>query len=115
MFASATCRAVASASASLELTLPFLRIGGVALLQRGGIDPAERTAHEDAALILGGCIEDEISSRASGGLFSCAKLHRRPRAIRAVPVSRTGVPCAVKEIAIVIRASDVSIVSRETL
>lgn len=59
-FASATCRAVTSASASLELTLPFLRPGGVAVLQRGGMEPAERTAVEDAALILGGRLEDEI-------------------------------------------------------
>jgi 16S rRNA (guanine527-N7)-methyltransferase len=59
-FASATCRAVTSASASLELTLPFLRPGGVAVLQRGGLEPAERTALEDAALILGGRLEDEI-------------------------------------------------------
>lgn len=60
-FASATCRAVTSASASLELTLPFLRAGGVAVLQRGSIEPAERTAVEDAALVLGGRLEDEIA------------------------------------------------------
>lgn len=59
-FASATCRAVTSASASLELTLPFLRPGGVAVLQRGSIELAERAAIEDAALILGGRIENEI-------------------------------------------------------
>lgn len=59
-FASATCRAVASAAASLELTLPFLRAGGLVILQRGGMEPAERTALEDASLILGGRVEDEI-------------------------------------------------------
>jgi 16S rRNA (guanine527-N7)-methyltransferase len=59
-FASVTCRAVASAGASLELTLPFLRTGGVAVLQRGSIEPAERRALEDAALMLGGRVETEI-------------------------------------------------------
>lgn len=60
-FSSVTCRAVTSASASLELTLPFLQAGGVAVLQRGGIEPAERTGIEDAALVLGGRLEDEIA------------------------------------------------------
>ena len=58
-FAFATARAVSRASTVAELTVPFLRIGGRALLQRGAIDPAERQALEDAAPILGaGFIEE---------------------------------------------------------
>jgi len=59
-FASATARAVGSAPAVLELTLPFLALGGVAVLQRGRFTVAERTATHDAALVLGGALRDEI-------------------------------------------------------
>lgn len=59
-FASATARAVGSAPAVLELTLPFLALGGVAVLQRGRFTDAERTATHDAALVLGGSLRDEI-------------------------------------------------------
>jgi 16S rRNA (guanine527-N7)-methyltransferase len=58
-FASATARAVASAPAVLELTLPFLALGGVAVLQRGRLDYRERTTAQDAALVLGGGLVDE--------------------------------------------------------
>jgi 16S rRNA (guanine527-N7)-methyltransferase len=58
-FASATARAVASLPAVLELTLPFLRVGGVAVLQRGRLEDRERTAAVDAALVLGAEIERE--------------------------------------------------------
>jgi 16S rRNA (guanine527-N7)-methyltransferase len=59
-FASATARAVGSAPAVLELTLPFLALGGVAVLQRGRLTDAERTATHDAALVLGGIVRDEV-------------------------------------------------------
>ncbi len=59
-FASATARAVASAPAVLELTLPFLAVGGVAALQRGAFSSEERQAVADAALMLGGDASDEI-------------------------------------------------------
>lgn len=59
-FASATARAVASASAVLELTAPLLAIGGLAILQRGRIDSGERSSLEDAALILGCSVGAEI-------------------------------------------------------
>ncbi|MBC5809963.1 MAG: 16S rRNA (guanine(527)-N(7))-methyltransferase RsmG [Candidatus Eremiobacteraeota bacterium] len=52
-FASATARAVASAPVCLELTFPLLRVGGIALLQRGAAEPGEQAAVEDAALVLG--------------------------------------------------------------
>ncbi len=44
----------------LELTLPFLAVGGVAVLQRGRLDESERNAASDAAGMLGGEITDEI-------------------------------------------------------
>jgi 16S rRNA (guanine527-N7)-methyltransferase len=59
-FASATARAVASLPAVLEFTLPLLRVGGLAVLQRGRLDERERTAAADAALVLGARIEREI-------------------------------------------------------
>ncbi len=59
-FASATARAVASLPAVLELTLPLLRVGGLAVLQRGRLDDRERTAAVDAALVLGAEVEREM-------------------------------------------------------
>lgn len=53
-FATATARAVASAPAVLEFTLPLLRAGGRAVLQRGRMDEAELRAVEAAAPMLGG-------------------------------------------------------------
>jgi 16S rRNA (guanine527-N7)-methyltransferase len=58
-FATSTCRAVASAPAVAELLLPLIEIGGGALLQRGRMDERERSALEDASLILGGAVERE--------------------------------------------------------
>jgi 16S rRNA (guanine527-N7)-methyltransferase len=55
-FAFATARAVASAPTVAELTVPFLRIGGRALLQRGTMEAAERRAVDDAAPILGAAL-----------------------------------------------------------
>ncbi|MEO6990727.1 MAG: RsmG family class I SAM-dependent methyltransferase [Candidatus Baltobacteraceae bacterium] len=52
-FASATARAVGSLPTVMELTAPLLAVGGVALLQRALVEPAERAAAEDAAPILG--------------------------------------------------------------
>ena len=62
-FASATARAVSSTPAVLELTVPFLEIGGIAVLQRGRLDDIERTAAADAALVLGAEIEEEIAAK----------------------------------------------------
>jgi 16S rRNA (guanine527-N7)-methyltransferase len=58
-FACATARAVAVAPTVAELVVPFLAIGGVAILQRGTMDARERTALEDASLMLGGTLEAE--------------------------------------------------------
>jgi 16S rRNA (guanine527-N7)-methyltransferase len=60
----ATARAVSTASTVAELTLPFLAIGGRALLQRGALDAAERQALEDAAPMLGGRF---VAERPAGG------------------------------------------------
>jgi len=59
-FAAATARAVGSAPTVIELTLPFLAIGGLAVLQRGKLEEPERIAAADAALVLGGEIEAEL-------------------------------------------------------
>ena len=59
-FACATARAVAVAPTVAELVLPLLAIGGVAVLQRGTIDERERTALQDASLMLGGAVESEV-------------------------------------------------------
>jgi 16S rRNA (guanine527-N7)-methyltransferase len=41
------------------LTLPFLRVGGIAVLQRGDLSEGERNAAADAALVLGARLEEE--------------------------------------------------------
>jgi len=63
-FRTATARAVASGPAVAELTVPFLAIGGRALLQRAGFGESERHAVADAALVLGG---ECVGVRPAGG------------------------------------------------
>ncbi|MFN2528355.1 MAG: 16S rRNA (guanine(527)-N(7))-methyltransferase RsmG [Candidatus Baltobacteraceae bacterium] len=58
-FAFGTARAVSTASTVAELLLPFLRVGGTAILQRGALEESERQSLADAALMLGGQLEDE--------------------------------------------------------
>jgi 16S rRNA (guanine527-N7)-methyltransferase len=58
-FQTATARAVSSAPTVAELTVPFLAIGGRALLQRGALDERERNAVADAALVLGAELLEE--------------------------------------------------------
>ncbi len=58
-FVSGTARAVSSAPTVAELLLPFLAVGGAAILQRGTMDERERHALADAALMLGGQVERE--------------------------------------------------------
>ena len=58
-FAAATARAVGSAPAVAELTVPFLALGGRALLQRGSLAESERNAVHDAALVLGAELVEE--------------------------------------------------------
>ena len=58
-FVTGTARAVASAPTVIELLLPFVAVGGEALLQRGTIDERERHALNDAAVMLGGLVASE--------------------------------------------------------
>ena len=58
-FRTATARAVGSAPAVAELTVPFLALGGRALLQRGYLEQHERNAVADAALVLGAELVEE--------------------------------------------------------
>ncbi len=89
-FAFATARAVSRASTVAELAVPLVRVGGRVLLQRAGVDAAERRALEDAALILGSAIVEERRLDGDGGreIFVIEKRvatgHRFPR--------RNGVP-----------------------
>ncbi|HTJ28126.1 MAG TPA: 16S rRNA (guanine(527)-N(7))-methyltransferase RsmG [Candidatus Limnocylindria bacterium] len=58
-FRTATARAVSSAPTVAELTVPFLAVGGRALLQRGSLEIPERNAVADAALVLGAELIEE--------------------------------------------------------
>jgi 16S rRNA (guanine527-N7)-methyltransferase len=66
-FATATARAVGPATTVLELTIPFLELGGRALLQRGEARPGERQALADASLVLGAELEPELVDPAADG------------------------------------------------
>jgi 16S rRNA (guanine527-N7)-methyltransferase len=63
-FRCATARAVSTAPTVAELTVPFLGVGGRALLQRGVLDERERRAVTDAAPMLGA---DVVEERLLGG------------------------------------------------
>jgi 16S rRNA (guanine527-N7)-methyltransferase len=63
-FRCATARAVASAPTVAELTVPFLAVGGQALLQRGSLSERERQAVIDAAPMLGA---ELVGERLLGG------------------------------------------------
>ncbi len=58
-FMTGTARAVSSAPTVAELLLPFVAVGGAALMQRGAIEERERNALADAALMLGAQVERE--------------------------------------------------------
>jgi 16S rRNA (guanine527-N7)-methyltransferase len=60
-FASGTCRAVATAAATEEFLLPLIAVGGTGILQRGRFDEGERTSLEDAALVLGGRLDQIVA------------------------------------------------------
>lgn len=87
-FACATARAVSSAPTVVELTAPFLRVGGVVVLQRGRLDERERNAVVDAAPMLGATLFDEIALDGERRILLVRKVaatsDRFPR--------RTGVP-----------------------
>jgi 16S rRNA (guanine527-N7)-methyltransferase len=84
----ATARAVSRAPTVAELAMPFLRIGGRALLQRGALDERERQAVEDAAPVLGGVVLEE---RALAGERRVLILEKRVASSERFP-RRNGVP-----------------------
>lgn len=79
-FQTATARAVASAPAVAELTVPFLAPGGRALLQRGSLVAEERNAVTDAALVLGAELVEERPLRGERRLLILEK--RAPTSLR---------------------------------
>lgn len=87
-FTTGTARALGPAPTVAELLLPFLEIGGIAVLQRGTITSEELVALEDASLMLGGRLDSQISLQGNRRLVMLRKAgstpHRFPR--------RPGVP-----------------------
>lgn len=77
-FAFATARAVSRASTVAELTIPFLRVGGRALLQRAVPEPAELQALEDAAPMLGVVLLETRDVGANRRIFVLEKQHATP-------------------------------------
>jgi 16S rRNA (guanine527-N7)-methyltransferase len=59
-FTYATARALGSAAAVIELTLPFVAVGGRALLQRGTLGDVERAVAKETALALGSEVTEEL-------------------------------------------------------
>jgi len=77
-FASGTGRAVAGATTVLELLVPLLAVGGIALLQRGRASAAERSAVADAVLVLGASlVEERIVTDAGVGAAAVTDEGRR--------------------------------------
>lgn len=87
-FACVTARAVSSAPTVVELTLPFLRVGGIALLQRGRLEERERNAVMDAAPMLGGELEREVELEGDRRILVIRKVSPTPQRFP----RRTGVP-----------------------
>jgi 16S rRNA (guanine527-N7)-methyltransferase len=87
-FACATARAVSSAPTVLELTVPFLRVGGVAVLQRGALDERERNAVVDAAPMLGAELAEEVALEGERRLLVVRKTAPTPQRFP----RRTGIP-----------------------
>lgn len=87
-YASGTARALGAAATVAELLIPFLEIGGIAVLQRGAPAPEEEISLEDASLMLGGSLEREIPLEKDRRIILLRKSaptpHRFPR--------RAGVP-----------------------
>ncbi|TAM75281.1 16S rRNA (guanine(527)-N(7))-methyltransferase RsmG [bacterium] len=77
-FATATARAVASAPAVLEFTLPLLRVGGRAVLQRGRMGEVELRAVEAASPMLGGGPPVETALEGEHRLLVIEKLAMTP-------------------------------------
>jgi 16S rRNA (guanine527-N7)-methyltransferase len=87
-FACATARAVSSAPTVLELTVPFLRLGGIAVLQRGRMDERERNAVADAAPMLGAQVQQEVQLDGERRVLLVRKTGQTPNRFP----RRTGIP-----------------------
>lgn len=87
-FASGTARAVAIAPTVAELLLPFVAVDGMAILQRGTMEPSERTALEDAALMLGARVEAEKHAGIASRILLLRKAQTTPQRFP----RRTGIP-----------------------
>jgi len=77
-YTTATARAVAIAPTVLEYLMPFLKIGGKAILQRGALEERERQATADAALVLGGRLVEEVHLEGTRRLLIVVKEHATP-------------------------------------
>lgn len=87
-FAAGTARALARATTTAELVVPFLGIGGIAALQRGRMANEERNSLSDAALVLGAELAEIVDVDASRQIAVLVK--KRPTPAR-FP-RRSGVP-----------------------
>ncbi len=87
-FDSGTARAVSTAPTVAELLLPFIAVGGHAILQRGIMEERERDALTDAAMMLGARISSE---RSLGGGRRILILEKTAPASQRFP-RRPGVP-----------------------
>ena len=67
-FDAAVCRALGPWPVALELTLPFCRVGGLLLGQRGADAQREAAAQEETAALLGGRVLGARRVGAEGGL-----------------------------------------------
>ncbi len=84
----ATARAVSRAATVAELTIPLLRVGGRALLQRGSMTELERHGLDDACAVLGSQVIDELSAASNQRILVVEK--QAPTGVR-FP-RRNGVP-----------------------
>jgi 16S rRNA (guanine527-N7)-methyltransferase len=87
-FTTGTARAVGSGPTVMELLLPFVAAGGVALLQRGKLDETERAAMSDAAPMLASEVEAELSAGGDRRIILVRKLGATPQRFP----RRAGVP-----------------------
>ena len=78
-FACATARAVSSAPTVMELVIPFLKIGGLAVLQRGKMDSRERDAVADAAPMLGAELAEEVTLEGDRRVLLVRKIATTPQ------------------------------------
>ena len=87
-FTYATARALGSGPAVLELTLPFVAVGGRALLQRGAVSDDERSAIRETSLALGGELSEELSLGSERRILIVTKRQPTPQ----IFPRRVGIP-----------------------